>query len=350
MGSQKPAENRRLLDTARAKTGSQYGNFLGDAEQNASTAQQNSSQLRQSIMQQYGGFSQPQGTSNGYQSSTQPQGQVTQGTPGRERVAGDNPVTGTAVPRIPGQVEGPSVGQQAASGSGELNTFMPGGLRPNASGWFDLPERASNTAEEHARAGYQNIAEGGGNVGFDANAMRQRASTIIPSFYDAYKRNAQRRSNIQGGYSPGFDDQMAEIGRQAGREGFNAVRQVEGDIADRSLQMGDINTRNRLQGIGGLSNMAALRQSRDASDLEARLGLGRQYQQGGQFSAAQRQGLYNTDRSDFNTAMQQRLAGLGGLSQNELMNLELRQGQNQPIDWSKWARTGANVVDAFIPG
>src|SRR5688500_7089625 len=81
----------------------------------------------------------------------------------------------------------------------------------------------------------------------DANAMR-RANTMIPAFYDAYKSSAARRANTQGGYSPGFDAQQAEIGRQAGREGFNSARQTEGDIA-RLTQSG------RLAGAGGLTNL-----------------------------------------------------------------------------------------------
>lgn len=98
-----------------------------------------------------------------------------------------------------------------------------------------------------ARGTYEDFSRGGG---VDVNAMR-RANTVIPSFYDAYKRNAQRRSNVQGGYSPGFDAQAAEMGRQAGREGHESSLRTEGDIA-RLVQSG------RMQGAAGLTGLGAM--------------------------------------------------------------------------------------------
>src|ERR1044072_8533730 len=116
------------------------------------------------------------------------------------------------------------------------NACLPKGMMPNEKGWFDLPSGGGGGDYSQAEGGYSKLAETGGvnradfdpslnsyqdfikTGGVDPTALRQRATAIIPSFYEAYKRNAQNRASIQGGFAPGFDEQMAEIGRQQGRE------------------------------------------------------------------------------------------------------------------------------------
>ena len=116
-----------------------------------------------------------------------------------------------------------------------------------------------------ARSTYENFSSNGG---VDATALRNRATAQIPGFYDQFKQAASRRASTQGGYSPGFDAQQAEIGRQAGREGFNASRQVEGDIADKVMQ-------GRLAGAAGLTGLGGMETQNN------------QFNTSGQYSAAE---------------------------------------------------------------
>ncbi len=174
-----------------------------------------------------------------------------------------------------------------------------------------------------ARAGYEDFARGGG---VDATAMR-RANTIIPSFYDAYRSSAQRRANTQGGYSPGFDAQQAELGRQAGREGFNASRQTEGDIA-RLTQSGRLAGLSGLMGLGGMETQnnqfnTSGRFSADEGNANRRQSAG-QFDQGmgldwARFGEGQRQynqsgmaSLLGMDQDQYNTNQDNYLRGISG--------------------------------------
>ena len=146
--------------------------------------------------------------------------------------------------------------EQGFTGGGGYNpqSYLnaDGGYGGGGVGGFNIDFTGANAGDfGSARAGYEDFAKTGG---VDATALRQRATGQIPGFYDQYKQSAQRRSNVQGGYSPGFDAQQAEIGRQAGRAGFQASRDVEGDIADKT-QAG------RLQGLGGLTQLGGLDQN-----------------------------------------------------------------------------------------
>lgn len=260
------------------------------------------------------------------------------------------------------------------------NNFMPGGLSPNTSGWFDLPGESSGFGAgsigadySAAKSGYSKFAETGGvnrddfnpaldsyknfinNGGLgesEADALRARATSQIPAFYGAYKNALSRRSNVQGGYSPGFDSQMAEIGRQAGREGFNASRQVEGDIVDKRLQgrqfgtsgfgnlMGNITgmeQSGKLAGLGGLKSIgdsemsassanAGLSESAKGRNQAMQQFLMDMYSSGGKTSAAGLQGLRSSSDATLNNTNNNFLSGLGGMSQNELQNLAMRLG------------------------
>lgn len=261
------------------------------------------------------------------------------------------------------------------------NNFMPTGMTPNSKGWFDLPEDASGIGSgsaaggdfSQAKAGYGKFAETGGinredfNPALDsykgfmsnggvgaseADAWRHRATSMVPAFYDKFKNSLQRRSNVQGGYSPGFDSQMAEIGRQAGREGFEASRGVEADIADKMQQgrmfgtsgygslMSDITGKEqsgRLAGLGGLKGIGDSEQSNSQFNAglgEQRAGRNQQMQQflqemfssGGKANAAGLQGLYSSAPGASGQAQGNLLSGLGGMSQNDLSNLAMRLG------------------------
>lgn len=279
------------------------------------------------------------------------------------------------------------------------NNFMPTGMTPGANGWFDINSMPGGGGGggggadfSNARTGYQNFADTGGvnrkdfdpaldsykgfmaNGGVDATALRQRATAQIPAFYTAYKNAAARRSNVQGGYSPGFDSQMAELGRQQGREGFNASRQVEGDIADKVQQgkmfgttgygglMSNITgmeQQGKLAGLGGLKDIGTT----EGSWAEARAGrnqqmqqfLLNQYQGGGMESARGLQNLYSSQGGESEQSMRAWLAAMGGRSSNDLGNLGIRSNIKGK-DWMgtlakvmQMGGTGANIYDRFRP-
>lgn len=177
-----------------------------------------------------------------------------------------------------------------------------------------------------ARSGYEEFAANGG---VDAASIRNRTSAMIPAFYDSYKDNAKRRANTQGGYSPGFDAQMAEIGRQAGREGFNASRQVEGDIAE-MVQAG------RLQGLGGLTNLG---------NTETNLNM---YNQGQNQNVDTFNSSQTQQNNQFNAGMQDR--GMDRAQNDRQFGASFGEGQRQ-FNANGWAglnnqdydRTGRNM-------
>jgi hypothetical protein len=312
--------NRGLLDTSRSNTGNQYQNYVNNAGNQLSTDQNNANDLRGQIQSSY--------TDN--------------------------------------------------------NNFMPSGLTPNANGWFDLSGGGANGSGStsssgfgmgpaaggdysQAKSGYSSMASGGGqdtfqpaldsyknfmsNGGLGATTednMRYRATSMVPAFYDKYKSELQRRSNVQGGYSPGYDDQMAAIGRDAGRAGYDASRNAEADIADKELQgkefgttgyanvAGNINA-NKLSGLGGLKGIGDSEQQN--SQFNAGLGqevasrnqamqqfLMNQYSSGKQANTQGLQTLRSSSDGTLNNSNNNFLGGLNGMSQSDLANLGMRLG------------------------
>ena len=268
------------------------------------------------------------------------------------------------------------------------NNFMPNGMMPNANGWFNLPPGGKAGMGDYgsAKSGYENMAATGGvnradfdpalssykdfmsTGGVDAASLRARGGSTIPAFYDAYKNASKRRANVQGGYSPGFDEQQAELARQSGREGFNANRQLEGDIADKVQQgrmfgtsgFGNLQSNitgmeqtGKLAGLGGLTHIGdtetGLNQFNAGQDNSMQMQLADMYQRGGIESARGLQGLYSSEPGDVGQAYRNYLAGMGGLHNNQLQNLALRGGM-KGIDWAKWAQaagTGLAAAAAF---
>lgn len=290
-----------------------------------------------------------------------------------------------------GEGENDALREQVRSRYSNDGAGMPS---QNASGWYDLPDSGSggggsaaggdfsgakgvyqNFADTggagdyaKASAGYDDFASGGG---VDATALRNRSTAMIPFFYNNYKQSAQRRSNVQGGYSPGFDAQQAEMGRQAGREGFEASRQVEGDIADKVQQgrmfgvsgQGSIASQisgNRLQGAGGLTSIggmeqqnnqfnAGLGESRAARNQGAQMDLLRLRQNSRQFNST---GLANLQSQGVDDSTRRRamyLQGVGAQQGNNLSNIGQRT-QIQDRDWLNTIMQGAGAAGGIMTG
>jgi hypothetical protein len=319
MNNKQNNQTRNALDSSRQNVGSQYQDFLGNARTNLNKSYGDADNLRNEIFDRY--------SSN--------------------------------------------------------DAFMPKG--PNGSGWFDLPDSGASGGGRvgadysAAKSGYQNFADTGGinradfepafasykgimsNGGIgegEAQALRARATSMVPSFYNKYKQSLQRRSNVQGGYSPGFDAQMSEIGRQAGREGFQASRQVEGDIADKRQQgrmfgtsgygslMSDVTGKEqsgKLAGLGGLKGIgdsemsassanAGLDEAKASRNMQAQLAMMGMYQSGRAGQTRGLQDLYSSAPGNVGQASSNFLSGLGGLSANDLNNLSQR-GSIQDRSW-----------------
>lgn len=211
-----------------------------------------------------------------------------------------------------------------------------------------------------ARGTYENFSQTGG---VDATALRQRATAQIPSFYAAYKSNAARRANTQGGYSPGFDAQQAEIGRQAGREGFNASRQVEGDIADKVMQ-GRLAGASGLMGLGGMETQN--NQFNTSGQFSAAEGNANRRQSAGQFDAGmgldwarlgQQDRQFGADFNEGNRRFNsQGIAGMYGMDQdaynnnqaNYLRGIQGRQGAAQNLIFNRTEPTSR--FDSLVSG
>jgi len=306
--------NRGLLDTQRGNVGNQYQNFVNGAQGDLNKARDGDNNLRNEIFNKYS----------------------------------------------------------------DPNAMLSAGGRPNASGWFNLPEEgplsgAAGGDYSAAKAGYGKFAEtggvnradfnpaldsyknfinNGGIGGTDEQLMMRGATSTIPAMFQGYKNSLSRRSNVQGGYSPGFDSQMQEIGREAGRSASDATASAASDIVGKRQQgkmfgtsgfgglMSDITGKEqygKLAGLGGLKGIgdseqsnnqfnAGLGESRNARNQSAQLGLADMYNRNQQFGASGLESLYRSAPGASGQANSNLLAGLGGMSQNDLSNLALRLG------------------------
>lgn len=331
-------QNRQLLDTSRTDTNSQYQDFLSGQKTRMTNDQSDADSLRKTIQGSY--------TNN--------------------------------------------------------NNFMAPGLTPNSNGWFDLSKDTSSGGGglglaaggdfSSAKKGYQGFADTGGvnrgdfqpaldsykgfmsNGGLsqsDTDNIRYRATSQVPAFYNQYKNQLARRQNVQGGYSPGYDAQQAEIGRDSARQGYDASRQAEGDIVDRSIQgkefgtagfgnlMSDITGKEqsgKLAGLGGLKGIgdseqqnsqfnSSLGEQQKARNQQMQQFLQSLYSEGGKTNASGLQGLYSSAPGNVGQSQGNYLAGLGGMSQAQLSNLALRTGM-KGIDWAKWAQVAGTTAGA----
>jgi hypothetical protein len=105
-----------------------------------------------------------------------------------------------------------------------------------------------------ATAGYQNFATTGGISPQQQNLTEQQAQGTASSLYDAMNQNLDRQKAIQGGYSPGYGTNEAQLGRQGSAAASGAVNQANLGILQQ-IQQG------KLQGLGGLAGIGSEYQS-----------------------------------------------------------------------------------------
>lgn len=198
----------------------------------------------------------------------------------------------------------------------------------------------------NARNVYQRFADTGGLTDSDISNLRYRATSTIPSFYENYKNTLARRANVQGGYSPGYDAQMAAIGRDSARQAYEASRDAEAGITT-------LRNQGQLQGAGGLMNIgnAALGAATTNAQLQNDA-----MSRNAQLQAARASGLaslYSATPGGYNSAMENYLRGAGQLSDADLQALGLRSN----IRDRSWldaipgmVGAGAAVASAYSPG
>jgi hypothetical protein len=92
-----------------------------------------------------------------------------------------------------------------------------------------------------AEPGYEDIAKTGGIT----PAMQTQTGNTVASIFSRLKANLARRKALQGGYNPGFAAQEANLGRQGSEAAAEAVNNLNATA-----------TQNRLQALGGASNLA----------------------------------------------------------------------------------------------
>lgn len=283
------------------------------------------------------------------------------------------------------------------------NNFMPEGMTTNDKGWFNLPDYGGGGGSvgadySAAKSGYQKLADTGGinrgdfsqaqnaftgflsNGGLDQNAqdnMRYRATSMVPSFYQNYKNEAARKANVQGGYSPGYDAQQAQIGRDASAAGYDASRKAEADISQQVQQgrmfgasgsaglastMNSLEQGGKIAGLGGLkgigdselsasSTNAGLAESKASRNQQLQLALQDMYQKGKMGSAQGLQSLYSSAPGATGQAGSMFLQGTQGLNSAQLQNLMARSSiQNKGIDWSKLFGAAGSVAGMFGGG
>lgn len=80
---------------------------------------------------------------------------------------------------------------------------------------------------------FDEFARTGGVSEADKTNIRARGTATIPSFYANLKQELDRTKAAQGGYSPGYSAQAAELSRDAAFGAQDAALNAEGSIIDR---------------------------------------------------------------------------------------------------------------------
>lgn len=263
------------------------------------------------------------------------------------------------------------------------STFMPSGMLPNSSGFFNLPTGVSSKPAMagadfgNAQSGYQGMADTGGASNFaggqkayqsladtggigDPNSIIRSMTANVPSFYQALRDQMAQRSNVQGGYTPGYDAQTAKMARdesaQAEQANINANASLQGMIqqgkeagAAGLTGIGSNITGNQLAGLGGLFNIgnanlgasefnAGQSNAMNAQNLQFQQNMADLYNRSQLAGAQGLSNLYTSTPGATSMYNQLQLSGLGGLTGSQQNNLGLR------------ASVPNNSILNYIPG
>lgn len=161
-----------------------------------------------------------------------------------------------------------------------------------------------------------------GQLGRD---IRAREMSVLPGFYDRIRSEQERLQNVQGGYNPGFTDQMAKLAREQARQASENVLNTE-------------------IGLGEKSAAAQAAQAAFALQQQAMAGRARQGGYGsasgfGRNSLAALQGIYNLRGQTPGEVAMYLQGGLGNLGQGQqLANEALGQRAAYNPNVSGWQK------------
>lgn len=291
MGNREAKNTNRMIDRAYTGTNRGYGNFTGAALSNLDAANAGNQGLRNQISTLYGNIAQG--------------------------------------PSVPGMQSFNNTGWFNLPGSMRKDT-QTGELVPNENSDFNVARRGfSNIANTggfdrgnltDAISRYRTFSDTGGFGTGEEDAIRRSASAPVSAYYQGLKNDLARRQNLQGGYLPGFDESMAEMGREASRRGYEASTDAEARLAGMRQQ-------GRLTGLGGLadvsSRVAGLEQQGRLAGTQGLFGLGAteldaQLNMAGMFDRNRLAGaeglsrLYGTAPAETAMWLDASLSGLGG--------------------------------------
>lgn len=201
-----------------------------------------------------------------------------------------------------------------------------------------------------ALKGYQDFASSGGNV--DAEGIRARSNSVIPSFYKNLQAEASRRRAVNP-YGPSFDAESASMARQAGQQTQENVRNTELDINDQVNK----NKQFGIQGLGSLQqaiqgmqqqgkisaanineSAAGRRQSGQLALLDAR-------QQGRLAGLGGLQSLSNQKNQDAKDYSNQQYGGIS--DRNSGVTGTIANRQNTTPWWQTMLNAGAGAAGAY---
>lgn len=127
-------------------------------------------------------------------------------------------------------------------------------------GTLSTTQNQANQNLNPASSGYQNFAATGGITPQQQQLTRVQAQQGVAGLYDSMKQNLDRQKAIQGGYSPGFGANEAQLARQGSASASNAVNSADLGLLQQ-IQQG------KLAGLGGLTNIGGLYQGQVPQEL-----------------------------------------------------------------------------------
>lgn len=113
---------------------------------------------------------------------------------------------------------------------------------------------------------FDEFARTGGYSDADISNIRSRATSVIPSYYDIARRDADRQGAVQGGYGPGRAALFSRLARDQARAAQGAALDAELGISDRVRE-------GRQWGAGGMSDAEQALQSMRMQALTGASGI-----------------------------------------------------------------------------
>lgn len=237
--------------------------------------------------------------------------------------------TGGLNPNYVTGIEGDIAGLRALAANGGLNEEAMARFRGN--GFFD------------------ELVKTGGYTEADKSNIRSRATSVIPSMFDATKNIMSSQNAAQGGYSPGYTMQVAKASREAGRGASDAARNAEIGINESVREgknigaVGMSNAENALQTLRTGNMFKGYGMAGDMS-----LGLGESIRSGQEYGQSGLAHMWENESEAQlgNIAMQMKAWGMSDEQLGKLLSL-YPQGRSV---WNKLLKAGIIVVGVGLAG